>query len=271
MAGYATCSTRTPTPPTSGCSDPTRPPPTASTRCSTPPGAPGRGRPNPIDDGLHLQPGGRVMEILSEHTCHGWLEGYLLTGRHGLFSCYEAFIHIVGSMVNQHAKWLKVSAELDWRSRLADRHGRRDRDPVEPRPLRPDPRSKGLPGHTPPRRPRLRSLVTANGPRAVGAHRLPNRLTPGSQPPARTSTARSARGRPLVQRPVPLATTHAASQVESASPAAASSSSSSTTSSPSSTRTSFGPTTLSRRTGRRIATPPVMRHDDWCPLRKERP
>ncbi len=59
------------------------------------------------------------MEILSEHTCQGWLEGYLLTGRHGLFSCYEAFIHIVDSMVNQHAKWLKVSAELDWRSRLA--------------------------------------------------------------------------------------------------------------------------------------------------------
>ncbi len=59
----------------------------------------------PEDD--HLAAGGRVMEILSEHTCQGWLEGYLLTGRHGLFSCYEAFIHIVDSMVNQHAKWLK--------------------------------------------------------------------------------------------------------------------------------------------------------------------
>jgi xylulose-5-phosphate/fructose-6-phosphate phosphoketolase len=66
-----------------------------------------------------LGPGGRVMEILSEHTCQGWLEGYLLTGRHGLFSCYEAFIHIVDSMVNQHAKWLKTSKELTWRPPLA--------------------------------------------------------------------------------------------------------------------------------------------------------
>jgi xylulose-5-phosphate/fructose-6-phosphate phosphoketolase len=64
---------------------------------------------------LHLAPAGRVMEILSEHTCQGWLEGYLLTGRHGLFSCYEAFVHIVDSMVNQHAKWLKVARELPWR------------------------------------------------------------------------------------------------------------------------------------------------------------
>lgn len=62
---------------------------------------------------------GRVMEILSEHLCQGWLEGYLLTGRHGLLSCYEAFIHIVDSMVNQHAKWLKVSAELPWRKPIA--------------------------------------------------------------------------------------------------------------------------------------------------------
>ncbi|SFU42580.1 phosphoketolase family protein [Nitrosospira multiformis] len=62
-----------------------------------------------------LSPGGRVMEILSEHVCQGWLEGYLLTGRHGLFSCYEAFIHIVDSMFNQHAKWLKVSKEIPWR------------------------------------------------------------------------------------------------------------------------------------------------------------
>ena len=61
----------------------------------------------PEDD--HLSPDGRVMEILSEHTCQGWLEGYLLTGRHGFFSCYEAFIHIVDSMFNQHAKWLKVT------------------------------------------------------------------------------------------------------------------------------------------------------------------
>jgi xylulose-5-phosphate/fructose-6-phosphate phosphoketolase len=63
----------------------------------------------------HLAPAGRVMEILSEHTCQGWLEGYLLTGRHGLFSCYEAFVHIVDSMVNQHAKWLKVTRGLRWR------------------------------------------------------------------------------------------------------------------------------------------------------------
>lgn len=72
----------------------------------------------PEDD--HLSPNGRVMEILSEHTCQGWLEGYLLTGRHGLFSCYEAFIHIVDSMLNQHAKWLKVtSREIPWRRPIA--------------------------------------------------------------------------------------------------------------------------------------------------------
>ena len=67
----------------------------------------------------HLAPDGRVMEILSEHTCQGWLEGYLLTGRHGLFSCYEAFIHIVDSMFNQHAKWLKVTREIPWRRPIA--------------------------------------------------------------------------------------------------------------------------------------------------------
>jgi xylulose-5-phosphate/fructose-6-phosphate phosphoketolase len=72
----------------------------------------------PEDD--HLSPNGRVMEILSEHTCQGWLEGYLLTGRHGLFSCYEAFIHIVDSMFNQHAKWLKVTTkEIPWRRPIA--------------------------------------------------------------------------------------------------------------------------------------------------------
>jgi xylulose-5-phosphate/fructose-6-phosphate phosphoketolase len=64
----------------------------------------------------HLVPGGRVMEVLSEHLCQGWLEGYTLTGRHGLFNCYEAFVHIVDSMVNQHAKWLKVTRELSWRT-----------------------------------------------------------------------------------------------------------------------------------------------------------
>ena len=71
----------------------------------------------PGDD--HLAPDGRVMEVLSEHTCEGWLEGYLLTGRHGLFSCYEAFIHIVDSMFNQHAKWLKVSRGIPWRRPIA--------------------------------------------------------------------------------------------------------------------------------------------------------
>jgi xylulose-5-phosphate/fructose-6-phosphate phosphoketolase len=71
----------------------------------------------PVDE--HLAPEGRVMEILSEHTCQGWLEGYLLTGRHGLFSCYEAFTHIVDSMFNQHAKWLKVSRALEWRRSIA--------------------------------------------------------------------------------------------------------------------------------------------------------
>ena len=70
-----------------------------------------------IDD--HLSANGRVMEVLSEHQCQGWLEGYLLTGRHGLFSCYEAFIHIVDSMFNQHAKWLKVTKEIPWRRPIA--------------------------------------------------------------------------------------------------------------------------------------------------------
>ncbi len=67
----------------------------------------------------HLAPDGRVMEILSEHTCQGWLEGYLLTGRHGLFNCYEAFIHIIDSMFNQHAKWLKVFNDIPWRRPIA--------------------------------------------------------------------------------------------------------------------------------------------------------
>jgi xylulose-5-phosphate/fructose-6-phosphate phosphoketolase len=71
----------------------------------------------PTDD--HLSHDGRVMEVLSEHMCQGWLEGYLLTGRHGFFSCYEAFIHIVDSMFNQHAKWLKVTRKLPWRRPIA--------------------------------------------------------------------------------------------------------------------------------------------------------
>ena len=70
-------------------------------------------------DDEFLAPTGRVMEMLSEHQCQGWLEGYLLTGRHGLFNCYEAFIHIVDSMFNQHAKWLKVTAHLPWRRPIA--------------------------------------------------------------------------------------------------------------------------------------------------------
>ncbi len=71
----------------------------------------------PTDE--YLSPDGRVMEVLSEHQCQGWLEGYLLTGRHGLFNCYEAFIHIVDSMFNQHAKWLKVTNEIPWRRPIA--------------------------------------------------------------------------------------------------------------------------------------------------------
>ena len=78
----------------------------ATDRCST-------AEPSPLDE--NVSPDGRVMEILSEHMCQGWLEGYLLTGRHGFFSCYEAFIHIVDSMFNQHAKWLKSSKHVPWR------------------------------------------------------------------------------------------------------------------------------------------------------------
>ncbi len=71
----------------------------------------------PEDD--HISPDGRVMEVLSEHLCQGWLEGYLLTGRHGFFSCYEAFIHIIDSMFNQHAKWLKTTRHIPWRRPIA--------------------------------------------------------------------------------------------------------------------------------------------------------
>ena len=72
-----------------------------------------------LDTDEFLSREGRVMEVLSEHQCEGWLEGYLLTGRHGLFNCYEAFIHIISSMFNQHAKWLKVTAQLPWRRKIA--------------------------------------------------------------------------------------------------------------------------------------------------------
>ena len=87
-------------------------------RCSTAEIVPG-------DD--HVAPDGRVMEMLSEHQCEGWLEGYLLTGRHGFFSCYEAFIHIIDSMFNQHAKWLKVRERhsLAAADRLAELPARR--------------------------------------------------------------------------------------------------------------------------------------------------
>jgi len=82
----------------------------ATTRCSTEPSSP---------DDDHVGPDGRVMEVLSEHLCQGWLEGYLLTGRHGFFNCYEAFIHIVDSMFNQHAKWLKSTRRIAWRRPIA--------------------------------------------------------------------------------------------------------------------------------------------------------
>ncbi len=82
----------------------------ATNRCST-------AEIMPIDD--HVAPDGRVMEMLSEHQCEGWLEGYLLTGRHGFFPCYEAFVHIIDSMFNQHAKWLKMTREIPWRRPIA--------------------------------------------------------------------------------------------------------------------------------------------------------
>ena len=91
---------------TSASSAPTRRPRTGWTRCSKSTDRCSMAAIEPGDD--HVAPDGRVMEVLSEHLCQGWLEGYLLTGRHGFFSCYEAFIHIVDSMFNQHAKWLKV-------------------------------------------------------------------------------------------------------------------------------------------------------------------
>ncbi|MGA2393483.1 MAG: phosphoketolase family protein [Candidatus Lustribacter sp.] len=72
---------------------------------------------SPLDE--HVSPDGRVMEVLSEHQCEGWLEGYLLTGRHGFFSCYEAFVHIIDSMFNQHAKWLEASRKIPWRRPVA--------------------------------------------------------------------------------------------------------------------------------------------------------
>jgi xylulose-5-phosphate/fructose-6-phosphate phosphoketolase len=93
---------------------------TASNRLQAVYGASGKAwQAQTLETDEHLDRHGRVMEILSEHTCQGWLEGYLLTGRHGLFSCYEAFVHIVDSMVNQHIKWLKTSRSLPWRAPVA--------------------------------------------------------------------------------------------------------------------------------------------------------
>ncbi len=93
---------------------------TASNRLQAVYGASGKAWQEPLlKTDEHLDRHGRVMEILSEHTCQGWLEGYLLTGRHGLFSCYEAFVHIVDSMVNQHIKWLRTSRRLPWRAPIA--------------------------------------------------------------------------------------------------------------------------------------------------------
>ena len=97
------------TPTDSGSWGPTRPRRTGSRPCSRSPTA--AGTPSGSTPTITSRPDGRVMEVLSEHLCQGWLEGYLLTGRHGLFNCYEAFIHIVDSMFNQHAKWLKVTRE----------------------------------------------------------------------------------------------------------------------------------------------------------------
>ncbi|MFF5701146.1 phosphoketolase [Streptomyces sp. NPDC012794] len=93
---------------------------TASNRLQAVYAASGKAWQEPVlETDEHLDRHGRVMEILSEHTCQGWLEGYLLTGRHGLFSCYEAFVHIVDSMVNQHIKWLRTSRALHWRAPVA--------------------------------------------------------------------------------------------------------------------------------------------------------
>jgi xylulose-5-phosphate/fructose-6-phosphate phosphoketolase len=93
---------------------------TASNRLEAVYGATGKEWMAPIEDvDVDLSPDGRVLEVLSEHLCQGWLEGYLLTGRHGLFSCYEAFIHIIDSMVNQHAKWLKTTRNIRWRKPIA--------------------------------------------------------------------------------------------------------------------------------------------------------
>ncbi len=106
-----------PAPKTSACLDPTKPRRTVSNALFEVTNRTSAAVIFPNDD--HIAPDGRVMEVLSEHLCEGWLEGYLLTGRHGFFSCYEAFIHIIDSMFNQHAKWLKVTRGIPWRAPIA--------------------------------------------------------------------------------------------------------------------------------------------------------
>ena len=101
----------------SGSSAPTRPRRTGSRPCSRRADRAWEAELLPTDE--HLAPEGRVLEVLSEHLCQGWLEGYLLTGRHGLFNCYEAFIHIIDAMFNQHAKWLKTTRDIPWRRPIA--------------------------------------------------------------------------------------------------------------------------------------------------------
>ena len=134
--------------------------------------------PSVRDGDDHLAPDGRVMEVLSEHLCQGWLEGYLLTGRHGLFNCYEAFIHIVDSMFNQHAKWLKVTRGIPWRRPIAslnyllsshvwrqDHNGFSHQDPGLHRPRRQQE------GRDRPRLPAARRQLPAVGRRPLPAQR----------------------------------------------------------------------------------------------------
>ena len=126
----------------------------------------------------NLGPDGRVMEVLSEHMCQGWLEGYLLTGRHGLFSCYEAFIHIVDSMVNQHPKWLKVTNDIPWRRPIAALYYL-----LTPHVWRQDPH--GFPPHTPASTP----LRTTPSPPTHPPPRAPTpKGVPGSTLPTRSLT-----------------------------------------------------------------------------------
>ena len=120
----------------------TRRPPTGSRPSSRRPIKAWSAETLPTDE--HLAPDGRVIEVLSEHICQGWLEGYLLTGRHGLFNCYEAFIHIVDSMFNQHAKWLKMTREIPWRRPIASLNYLLTQPRLAPGPQRLQPPGPGL-------------------------------------------------------------------------------------------------------------------------------